>query len=226
MIDNFYLSAYWGSRAETLQEVVDKTWRTFDDLMKLDEQFSRWYIGGESRKAALEREVILDKASIEKLYLNELKKNELDDLGYSKNGFIMSLWTGHKDDESSGISFAVGHAFNSPHISNSCVINIPGEGEARERLPKIDKMKTLIGILVEQWDPDHVVLVSKNLKAALGTINELGWITYRKNLKPGLNLSDKVIHTRLGPGHLFCLNLEARCYDYGLAKELLPLKHQ
>lgn len=224
MIDSFYIGAYWGSRAESLYEIKDKVSQTFNRLMEIDEQFLNWYEGGMSRKKALEKKVTLNNETIERLCLQQVKKGELDEKGIAKMGFLLGLWTGHKDEESSRVSFTVGSSFTSPHLCNSCVVTIPFEGQARERLLRPEKAKAIIAIIVEIWNPDYAVLASNELNKALGIVNDIGWVTYRKAIRQMPIISSKVVYEKFGDGHLFYLDAVNYGYcDYDLANELLPI---
>lgn len=221
MIDSFYIGAYWGPRAEPLSEVSGKILQTFEKLITVDEQFLNWYEGGMSRKKALEKKVVFNKETIETLCLQLVKKGELDQKGFAKMGFLFGLWSGHSDEESSSISFNVGK--ENERLTNACVISIPFEGAARERLLEPGKAKEIISILIEIWNPDYAVLASSELNNMLEIVNDIGWITYRKSLKRMPKISDKVIYEKFGNGHLFHLANESS-YNYNLANELLPLK--
>src|ERR1700727_4040821 len=111
MIDTFIIGGYWGSRPEPLNQVVDKILNTFQKLAETDDQFLKWYEGGKSKREALKHKLILNDENIKRLCLEQVKKGELDDRGISKNGFLFGLWTGHNNNESSGISFNVGDVF-------------------------------------------------------------------------------------------------------------------
>jgi hypothetical protein len=108
MIDTFYIGAYWQERKELLENVVEPTVKTLIELSKADEQFVKKYELGANKKQALEHEVSISKEDIEKLYSQGLKKNDIDKDGYSKIGYRLSLWTGHKNEKSCKISFTVG----------------------------------------------------------------------------------------------------------------------
>lgn len=220
-IDSFYIGAYWNGRNGQLKNVVSNTVKTLQKLSEVDEQFLNWYEGGSTRKEALENKVSINAESIEKLYRSELKDTEIDKDGYSLNGFSLILWSGHEDDESSSISFRDGEA--SDLIGNCCVISFPAEGNARERLLKLSAIKSLVAILTEIWNPDGVVLISKKLKQLLGTINEVGWVTFIHQPQITPNISSKVVHEEFNTGHLFYLD-SLIVNDYNLVKELLPIK--
>jgi hypothetical protein len=192
MIDTFRIGAYWNRREELLDTVINPTLKTLIGLSELDKQFSDLYELGMSRKEAVEYKVSLTTEAIKVLYKKRLKKNDIDTKGYSKIGYRLSVWTGHKDDEACQISFGVGSSSNT--ATNLCLIGIPTEGIARERLLQLDKVKEIIGLLIQNWNPDVVILNSRELSNALDTTNEVGWVTYTKKLKGRIKLSDKVVH--------------------------------
>lgn len=220
MNDSFYIGAYWGGRAETLTEVVTKIVKTLERLGRIDEQFSGWYELGMSRKKALENEVHIDADNIRRLCLQKVKRKELDEVGYSKTGFLFSLWTGHKDEESSSISLNVGATFKSDKLKNSCVIKIPYEGEARERILKPDIAKKIITTLVELWNPEYAVLTSHKLYDNLNVGNKVGWITYGKTIKNVPKIGGSFVYEKNEHGHLFCIKNDED-YNLGLLSDLL-----
>ena len=221
MLDSFYIGAYWGSRAEPLDQVKNKIIQTLKLLGELDEQFLNWYELGMSRKKALENKFVSNDENIKRLCLQKVKKGELDKNGFSKSGFIFSLWTGHKEEEASSISFVVGDELKISNLGNSCVIKIPYEGDAKDRLLKIDKAKKIISFLVEIWNPDYAVLTSHVLGNKLNVLNEIGWITYRKSIKRISKISDSIFHEESENGHWFFLKSE---YDIAVANDLLSIK--
>lgn len=225
MIDSFYVGAYWNSRKETLEEVAEKTVNTLSRLKEIDFQFSTWYELGMSRKKALEKKVSLNSEYIKMLYLKNIKKSEIDNQGYTSHLFSLGLWTGQKDEESSGISFTVGGEFNSNKISNCCVIKLPYEGNSRERLLSLSKAKSLLDILVKEWNPDYALLTSHCLTERLGSISKVGWVTYIKNINADPKIKNKVVSEKWPNGYLFYLNLPyEESYDYSIAKKLMILK--
>lgn len=222
MIDSFYIGLYWGSKAETLTQVASKILQTLQRLTKTDEQFLNWYERGMSRKQALEKKVSLDMGTIGKICLKAVKKGELDEKGYAKNGFVFGLWTGHKDDEASSVSFIAGDVFTIPNLSNNCVLSIPFEGAARERLLQPEKAKEIIAFLVEIWNPDYAVLTSHQLRDKLNVANKLGWITYHKSIKKLPTISNQIVYEKANNGHWFYI--KESNYNETLINELLPIK--
>ena len=222
MIDTFYIGAYWGSRLESLKDIVWKTTETLTELAKIDEQFINWYETGMSRKKALESKINIDLKNIEALYLKGIKKNDLDANGIPKEGLIVGLWTGQCDGESSGISFVTANKFESDYISNNCIIDIPYEGVAKDRLLKIERLRRIMCLLSKIWEPDRIILTSQELKKNLGINNQIGWVTFTKNsnFSVGVNIIKEQIDNH---GYLYYLNPEIGIINYTHASELLAL---
>jgi len=221
MIDAFSIGAYWKNRKQLLDSIINPTVQTLKGLGEIDEQFVNLYELGRSRKQALEHKISLSSEYIRELYLRGTKNNDLDQSGYSKIGYSLWVWTGHTDEEASNLSFSVGKS--SERLSNVCLIKIPSEGVARDRLLNIEKIKKIIALLIQNWDPDMVVLNSRELSNKLDIMNEVGWVTYRKRLTGKPKLNDKVIHdSSFCGGHLFYLNSQ-NVYDYDLIDNLVPI---
>jgi len=224
MIDSFYIGAYWSARAESLDNAANKSLEILLRITVIDEQFKTFYEKAISRKKALEKTVSLDYEVIKSLYLKGTKKNEIDSLGYAKMGFMLRLWTGQSDGESSGISFSIGT--NSTRFKNSCVITFPYEGSRKDDLLQLNKAKLIIGLLCEICDPDYAVLNSDKLSSELCTMNEIGWITYKKQLTKKPKVSHNIIHeSNYKGGHLFYLETDSGlAYDYDRIEDLKALK--
>jgi hypothetical protein len=223
IIDSFIVGAYWGFRAESLSEVASKILQTLMKLKEIDALFFKYFEQGWSTKKALEREVVLDDDYIKKLCRRSVKKNDLDKNEVAKHGFIIGLWTGQKDVESGSIMFIVGHAFGTVSLSNSCVLNIPFEGPARNRLLRPEVSKKIIEVMVNIWSPDYAVLISHSLREKLNDGNNLGFITYRKDIKILPVIGNDIVYKMDKVGHWFYVgSIDGPVDD--IANKLLPLK--
>lgn len=223
MVDTFRIAGYWGSRSETISEVIFKVYKTLSKLYHVDEQFTNWYEGGISRKEALNKKIEINVESIEKLIRKGIKKGELDEKGYSRFRLGLGLWSGHIDEESAGISIDAGAVFETDNIMNCCVVNLPFEGEASKRLLRLDKVKSIISIMIENWDPDNIILNSKRLANTFDTINEIGWVTYKKGIKSLAISTKNIIQEKFYHGYLFYLN-STQILNYEMMSELQVLK--
>lgn len=219
-----YIGAYWGSRIDSLHEISKKIIHTLNGLAKIDDHFLVWYEGNNSKKLALEKKIILNNETIERLCLSQVKKKELDEAGFTKSGFLFGLWSGHKDKESSSITFTVGSSFESRYLSNSCVLKIPYEGPAHERLLNLEVSKRIIVFLIETWNPDYAVLTSDSLRNTLNIGNRVGWITYHQNIKQVPKSSQKLAYESLDKGHLFYLTSRLERHEKDAIQDLLLVK--
>ena len=109
--------------------------------------FGTWYEKGNSKKKALENEVVL---SAEYLY-NALEKNW--DKKFPESGSRISYWTGHEEGQSGAISFNLGAFGNKSFNKNTCVLNLPYEGDFCT-----NKAKGLIALMSNYWKPDRVLV--------------------------------------------------------------------
>jgi len=221
--DKYIIGSYWGSRQEPLSQIVDKVLRTLKELKDIDGQFSKYYQLGMSRKQALEKEVVLDNDSIKKLCLADIKKGELGEDGIAKNGFLIGLWTGQKDEESASLTFNVGDSFSGNNLNNRCVLSIPYEGAARTRLLQREISTMILRLMVEIWTPDYAVLTSDSLREKLKVGNEIGWITYRKISKHPQKLNNRIDFEKDVQGYWFYVSSIGSSVD-NAARELLSLK--
>ena len=203
MMNSYFIGAYWAARPEPLQGAKHKIIETLNILAELDDQFFQWYEKGSSRKEAIGKKVVLDNDIVERLCLKKVKRNELDEGGFSKMGFYFSLWSGHRKDETSSISFNVGT--QSKWLTNSCVISIPLIGPARERLLLTKNAKKIIEALVEIWNPDYAYLTSHDVS---DRFDGIGFVNYRKFIKRTPTTNSYVHYVKGTGGHWFSIKTE------------------
>jgi immunity protein 52 of polymorphic toxin system len=213
--DSFFLGSYWNRKKQTLDEIANKTSQMLRRLAEIDIQFLHWYEGSKSRSESLNLPVTLSPDKIKYLFSEEKYHGN-----NNPGAFQFGVWSGHDDSESSSVTIRAGATDMFP---NFIIISLPFEGDAKGRLLQIDKIKSIISVLVELWEPDTIVLVSEKLKNLLSTINEVGWITYIKTLHNDPRLNAEVRHEQAFGGHLFYLSTP-KLVDYKLATKLLPLK--
>ncbi len=122
MNDTFYIGAYWQNRKRMLDDLINPTLQTLLDLYSVDEQFLNLFELGMSQNEALKHDVLLTAESIKRLYNENFNKKDLDQDGFNKIGYRLSLWTGHLEGEASAISFNTGSS--SKVLTDSCYLNI------------------------------------------------------------------------------------------------------
>ncbi|WP_256002782.1 Imm52 family immunity protein [Pedobacter deserti] len=224
MNDVFYIGAYWTNRKQKLEEILQPALNVLQGLSVIDNQFQYYYELGNSRKQALEKQVVIRQNELHRLFLLRVKKNDLDWEGYNSIGYRLGLWNGQSDYESSSVSFNVG--CSSPRLGNNILIKFPSEGEAKQRLLGLPKVRQIIDLVVENFNPDILVLNSRRLQEELDVVNEVGWVTYKRQLIKNPTLSHKIIHdSSYKGGHLFYLRTDTGlANDYDLINDLKILK--
>ncbi len=175
--ENYYIGAYW-LRREPIEDISNKVIRYLTDLRNIDNLFSKWFELGMSRKAALEKEIENIDPSIQKLLLASLEKGELQENGFAKNGFRLSGWSGHDDNESFSFSIFAGDDFENAPCN--CILNLPNEGVNRESLLQKNKLEAIMQSIIDIWNPEFAVFSSNKLRSELGSGNRLGWISYNR----------------------------------------------
>lgn len=122
-----------------------------------------------------------------RLFLIGVRKNDLDLEGYNTIGYILGLWNGQSNYNSSFVSFTL--AASSLKISNNCLIKFPAEGPVKESLLQLTKVCRISDLLIKNFDPDILVLNSRRLQTELDTANEIGWVTYKKQVNKRVKVS-------------------------------------
>ena len=184
MIENYYVGAYWGSRAESLPQCARGVAQLLCDLRKADEVFARWFEKGRSRQDALRREVRPDAEALEKL-LDRGRHRRDDRSVIERLGFHIGVWNGRTDDDA--ISLGVHCGRSAPArawIPNSCVIELPVAGAAAERLLRVPVLTAVMQSIVTALEPDWGVVTSgafRNLTVTPAGIPTVGWLTYLSN---------------------------------------------
>jgi len=229
-MDSFYIGAYWGSRTDSLVEVTVKTQTILQKLSKIDAHFLNWYKPSTSREKALRHPINYnsDGYDINQIILNCVKKNELNSYGIAKYGFVFNFWSGHKEGETANISFSVGMSFSTQHLSNCCLINLPDLGDAHGRLLKLNIVLQIMDVMIEEWDPEYCVLTSKKLRDELNVGNQLGWVTYRKNIEQPVDkiFGDYIVFNKMRNGQVFHMVAEDNLsFNYSLFNEIASLKN-
>lgn len=224
MNDIFYIGAYWKNRKQKVEDIIMPTLKVLEGLSVIDNQFQNIYELGKSKKEALQKNVPRTDNELLRLFLTSVKKTDVDGEGYSSIGYSVKLWNGQSDYESSSVSFNLGSSSSS--ISNSCLVKLPAEGLAKERLLEPTTVYRIIDLIIENFDPDILVLNSRRLQTELDAANEVGWITYKKILDKIPRVSDPIMHEpNYKRGHLFYLKTDSGLvYDYKLIRDIGVLK--
>ena len=143
------ISAIWRTPDQKSAEEYAKL--AYDFLLLLKDYdaclFGTWYEKSNSRKKALQNKVLL---SVK--YLSDALEKERDKK-FPEFGSIISYWTGHEEGQSGAISFNLGAFGSKSFNNNTCVLNLPYEGDFCSI-----KATGLIQLMNNYWKPDKILV--------------------------------------------------------------------
>ncbi len=184
MIERIDLNARWGDRQESLDTCANRASVCLRKLAECDAVFGQWYLGGRSRKEALERRfgptleacrTLLDKGR----NYRDIPRTLIEELGY-----MMGLWNGLDGDSAINVRFQVGAypAVTAMPTPNECMIDLPYGGAAADRLLQEDKLRLMMRAVIESWDPDWARISTFQMHQAVYGEEyrcvSVGWLTY------------------------------------------------
>lgn len=150
MIESYYAGTYWRARPESAEACARRAARFFELLGRCDPAWARWYETADSWEEGHRHPRMTDAANFEKLFGE--KENRIGD------GFAFHLWTGERQEETSGVNGACGSAASEP--PSACVLTPPGEGPLAERVLTASVMVEVLRAMALAWDPEWGVATS------------------------------------------------------------------
>ncbi len=183
-----YLGAYWGARAETLEQCTDRCVSFLKRIGSVDPALGTWYQKGRSRRDALRKPVEPTPVRIRDLLLAGRNRRDLGDRPVVEElGFRVGMWNGSASPDSVGLSVHCGCYTAVKGLGNALVLNLPSpEGEVGRRLFTGATAGALVEAVVESWEPTWATWTSHELADTQPTDGGVvGWMTY---------LSDPLIH--------------------------------
>ncbi len=176
-----YLGAYWGARAETLEQCTDRCVSFLKRIGSVDSALATWYEKGRSRRDALRKPVEPTPVRIRDLLLAGRNRRDLGDRSVLEDlGFRVGMWNGSAAPDSVGLSVRCGSYTAVKGLGNALVVNLPSpEGEVGRRLFAGATAGALVEAVVEYWEPTWATWTSHELADAQPTDGGVvGWMTY------------------------------------------------
>ncbi|HEX8440482.1 immunity 52 family protein [Archangium sp.] len=169
MKERYYVGAYWLARREPADASARRAEAFFQLLATCDASLAHWFAKGWTLEEALTRRFGTDAASI----LEVFSQRAVD------GGFSLGCWNG-ETHEAASVSLHCGNA--SVWVSNLCLVDLPDEGSAMERLFQAPTLAQVLRAMVVVWEPEWGVVSSdalRNLQTESGTAGTfMGWVTY------------------------------------------------
>ena len=182
--DSYYVATYWGNREESADECARRASLLLDDLSRRDECLRTWFNRGKSRKDALAQPVDISEKSLRSLLMRGRNRYDADGAVIEDLGFRLAVWNGGSGGGDCGLSLHCGSCASTPStwIPNSCVLSLPNEGEAVDRLLSVPLLLRIIEAMVATLEPDWGVATSYAYQETLPPGEPgapvVGWLTY------------------------------------------------
>ncbi len=164
MIERYYLGAYWWDRKESSDACAERLHRFFTMVASCDPSFAGWYQSGTSRQRALENELSIDVLTLRSLLLQGRNRTDTDGTVISDLGFRLSAWNGGRGGGDVVLRVHCGGHAGNPHIWNSCVIVLPDEGSAIERVLSISILQRLLEAVILCFEPDWATVIPESIR--------------------------------------------------------------
>jgi hypothetical protein len=138
-----------------------------------DPSLSGWFKKGWTLGEALTHRFETHAASISNAFSQDEGRG-------TDEGFSLGLWNGETQEAASSVSLSCGAA--SVWVPNSCVVRLPGEGLAAERLLQAPVLARILRAMVLAWEPESGVATSHGFQGGVSESVEadtfVGWVTY------------------------------------------------
>ncbi|MDY7225957.1 immunity 52 family protein [Hyalangium rubrum] len=180
--ETYYLGAYWGARREEVGECSRRAELFFHMLARCDVSLGQWYRSGRVPRGTPGHLVRTnDRGALEELFLRGRNRTDLHERVIEALGFSLDVWNQLPDAKAAKLSINCG--VFSEEISNTCIVELPSQGEAVERMLSLPTLIQVLTSMVIAWDPDWGVV---NTNRALMELvprgdertSDVGWVTY------------------------------------------------
>lgn len=202
MSESYYVGGYWGNQPEQPSESAVRTASLLAALASRDEVFKQWYPKGKSRSKARESP-IGGSDDLRRMFEAGVNRRDLDGRAIEELGRRVALWNG-RSDAGSSLSVRCGGSASTTKvwIPNSCVLTIPDDAPASDRLANVNALLAVLGDVVSAFDPKWALVdSSSSLHSAPPGTPVVGWITYLRDLDPeSFTVPDGASVVRLEPG--------------------------
>lgn len=179
--DAYYVGAYWRKRREVAGECAQRAELFFHMLARCDASFCQWYRRGRVARGSPGHLVRTDaREQLEELLLRGRIRTDVGKSVIEALGFSLQVWNQRPDARATTLSISCGG--DAETVSNSCLMDLPSEAEAAERLLNVSTLVQVMNCMATAWDPDWgVANTSLTLDLIPRTVKgetQVGWLTY------------------------------------------------
>jgi hypothetical protein len=176
--ETYYASSYWLARPESAEVCARRAERFFGLLGHFDPAWTRWYQPAKSFDEARKRQFTPNAESFQKLFGTQEQRGD--------DEFSFHLWTGDRQEETSGVDGACGSA--EAVLASNCILRPFDQGPVGERLLTAPLMTEVLRAMALSWDPEWGVVTSEAHRQLAvkgfphpGTF--VGWVMYFSRLR-------------------------------------------
>jgi hypothetical protein len=194
MVEKIDIRARWDARKESAAECAKRMLGCLQRLATIDEVFAvGWLKCGDSLQEALQNRVRVSQEFLEAVFeqrrsRREAERGPIDDLGIGSGRF----WNGLEPD-AAHISVRCGAYVDPAKMPgiNEVRIGLPQAGAAGDRLLRPEKLREIVTVVAEEWDPDWARVSTFHMDEILYPARryrgqEAGWLTYISSRYGGL----------------------------------------
>jgi hypothetical protein len=173
-----YVGAYWGNRAEPVEECAFRIQACLEGLVSAHSQLGRWFHKGASRRSA-NRPIALDHESILRILLDGRSREDFGGAVIENLGFSFHAWNG--ESPGVGANALLGAHPSTRGIMNSFVLTLPPPVGESDELYDEGVAASIFGAIVSSMAPDWATWCSDELRDAQPMRPRepvIGWLTY------------------------------------------------
>ncbi|MEU6641930.1 Imm52 family immunity protein [Saccharomonospora sp. NPDC046836] len=226
MLGRFHLGAYWGSRAESVEDCADKLARCLSGLRAADPLFADWFKLGKSKEDALKFRIDTSRQGLSRL-LREgrdvltLNNGEVHELGCSR-----SL---ERERTFRLVQYSLlCRGFPNPNVY---LLKFPPLEESFE-LHRAVLVKQIFETVVDIWGPEWAIFATSKRRDWQGEYTgqpQAGWLTYiadreiaqieptpgieRVQLRSGVMIAAGADPLRVTPDHIHAVSAILRSFE-------------
>lgn len=158
------VGAYWGPRAESVDEAADRLARLVTALAAIDPALSGWRDGGRSKREALAQPTVTpDHADLVQRLLAG-RNRQPDDNGVIESfGYAVHWWNGGPDGDRPAAKLSLRVAGTSDIGSNYVTLNFPDRNSGPS-LYMLETASEILRTLVTNFNPDWAVWTNSDLR--------------------------------------------------------------
>lgn len=170
------IRCFAGPRKWSLDDCANAMWRLLKEFGNIDPAYADWYVDGRQSKQAC---VTRSKANLRRLLGRGVNRDDVAHKPIENLGFSICLW--HPNDSDSVGRLIINWGVSTPYVENSCILDPPPSGRARQRLLSKRGIVSYYASLARCFDPDHGDLASGDLWDEIHyKVGDppVGWVTY------------------------------------------------